>query len=318
MYFINFYIIFNLILPISYKCVNSQDNLESQGTPGQNMQHPQKISTENSNVNETKDQNGSESPLGSFNNEVVDVNDTVKGNVLKENPGNNLLSSCIYYRNTRYYIITSNYKVLMNDIVEKLNELSRDISKEISQNPYYKIPELTRKIRDIAILHPDVMKKLGVYVIPIQEQEDNSGEEGGEKGELIEEKHDESKEKEMRSEIDELMDKTEMMEAMTPEQKLEYIPELKETIVYQILKNRNILKELSDKLGYKNVQDLGNHQQYQNSQDFSNYQYGNYPNYQYGNYGNYQNYYNGSYPDYQNYYQYGNNGNYGNYPYYGY
>ncbi|KAF5153310.1 hypothetical protein TpMuguga_04g02475 [Theileria parva strain Muguga] len=304
MIFINFYIIFNLFFPILYKCVSCQDTLESQGTQAQNTQYSQNKVPENSTMNQSKDQKEAENPLPSFNNEVVDVNDTIKGNVLKENP------------------------------VEKLNELSRDISKEIRENPYYKIPELTRKIREIAVLHPDVMEKLGVYVVPIKEQAEETTEEGlgGEKGELVEDKKDENKEKELRSEIDELMDKTEMMEAMTPEQKLEYIPQLKETIVYQILKNRNMLKELSDKLGYKNVQDAVNHQEYQNSEDFGNYgnngyyqnydQYGNngyYQNYdQYGNNPDYQNYYQyGNNPDYQNYYQYGNNGYYQNNPYYG-
>lgn len=50
----------------------------------------------------------------------------------------------------------------------------------MKNNPYYKIPKLDRKLRELAVLHPgtiyrcvgyvhiDVMERLGVYVIPVK------------------------------------------------------------------------------------------------------------------------------------------------------
>ncbi|AFZ81682.1 hypothetical protein BEWA_011000 [Theileria equi strain WA] len=118
----------------------------------------------------------------------------------------------------------------------------------MKNNPYYKLPELDRKIREITILHPDVMENLGVYVIPIKrEVEETKSNSDSTSQEL----HDGSitTDDTTQSHIDDLLQNTEMIKAMEPEEKLKYIPQLKHTIVYEILKNRDVLKKLSDKIG---------------------------------------------------------------------
>eukprot|EP00371_Babesia_bovis_P003410 XP_001612057.1 hypothetical protein [Babesia bovis T2Bo] len=132
--------------------------------------------------------------------------------------------------------------------VERLDALSKDIEKEISSNPYFKIPKYDRKLRELAILHPTVMESLGVYVIPIKkptrEPETTKHDDDIPSADAIKKEEDDKSDK----------DKSEMIKAMTPEEKLQFIPRLKDTIVYEIMKNVRTIEELSAQI----ASNLGN------------------------------------------------------------
>ncbi|EDO08489.2 hypothetical protein BBOV_III009330 [Babesia bovis T2Bo] len=147
--------------------------------------------------------------------------------------------------------------------VERLDALSKDIEKEISSNPYFKIPKYDRKLRELAILHPTVMESLGVYVIPIKkptrEPETTKHDDDIPSADAIKKEEDDKSDKDksataIRSNLSYIIKQSEMIKAMTPEEKLQFIPRLKDTIVYEIMKNVRTIEELSAQI----ASNLGN------------------------------------------------------------
>ncbi|KAK2196326.1 Nucleotidyltransferase superfamily [Babesia duncani] len=133
-------------------------------------------------------------------------------------------------------------KVVEASSVDKINEITNNLTNDMLKNPYFKLPELDRTIRQLALLHPDIMSKLGVYVIPSKKVKS----EQQIQPEDITEKHTrENKNVELESEYFDFIKQTEMIKAMTPEEKLVYIPKLKEAIVLEILKQRQALESLT-------------------------------------------------------------------------
>ncbi|GFE53521.1 methyl-accepting chemotaxis factor, putative [Babesia ovis] len=148
--------------------------------------------------------------------------------------------------------------------IDRLDEMSKDITREIANNPYFKIPQYDRKIRELAILHPAVMEQLGVYVIPLKKStektEDQSSDtkatDGGETLDINAKATEKANsDTAVRSNLSYILEQSEMIKAMTPEQKLQFIPRLKDTIVYEIMKNVRTIEELSAKVAENEVFD---------------------------------------------------------------
>ncbi|KAK1445137.1 hypothetical protein BgAZ_110430 [Babesia gibsoni] len=152
--------------------------------------------------------------------------------------------------------------------VERLDEISKDVLKEINSNPFYKIPKLDRKLREIAVLHPDVMEKLGVYVIPVKSRKSHTDEvpidikesvveeaesKETKKGMLsrIPSPRKSSVENPMKSNLLHIIKQSEMIKSMTPVEKLRFIPQLKEAIVYEILKNTQAIDRISKEIAQR-------------------------------------------------------------------
>ncbi|ORM39935.1 uncharacterized protein BXIN_1434 [Babesia sp. Xinjiang] len=134
---------------------------------------------------------------------------------------------------------TSSENILHKDSVPD----SDDVSREIATNPYFKIPKYDRKLRELAVLHPDVMEKLGVYVIPVKAAIRNVDGKlsekpvEGEKNQTENEADKSNAATAMQYNLAYIIKQSEMIMAMTPEEKLQFIPRLKDTIVYEIMKN---------------------------------------------------------------------------------
>lgn len=138
--------------------------------------------------------------------------------------------------------------------VERLDEISKDVLKEINSNPFYKIPKLDRKLREIAVLHPDVMEKLGVYVIPVKSRKSHTDEVPIDiKESVVEEAESKETKKEnpMKSNLLHIIKQSEMIKSMTPVEKLRFIPQLKEAIVYEILKNTQAIDRISKEIAQR-------------------------------------------------------------------
>lgn len=142
--------------------------------------------------------------------------------------------------------------------VDRLDEMSKDVLKEMRSNPYFQIPKLDRRLREIAILHPDVMESLGVYVIPVKtnssQENDTIANDLGPLPDLKDDK-DSRAENPMQSNLSHIIKQSEMIKAMTPEEKLHFIPKLKETIVYEILKNSQTIDQLTAQLEERRAHD---------------------------------------------------------------
>ncbi|GBE58589.1 hypothetical protein, conserved [Babesia ovata] len=156
---------------------------------------------------------------------------------------------------------------------ERLDEMSKDVIKEMATNPYFKIPKYDRKLRELAVLHPSVMEKLGVYVIPIKpsSSKDNADtqcvnscpssqyfasfndEKPAEGQENKAEEANSSSNAPIKSNLAYILKQSEMIKAMTPEEKLQFIPRLKETIVYEIMSNMRTIENLSAQLSHEST-----------------------------------------------------------------
>ncbi|CDR97399.1 hypothetical protein, conserved [Babesia bigemina] len=157
---------------------------------------------------------------------------------------------------------------------ERLDEMSKDVMKEMATNPYFKIPKYDRKIRELAVLHPTVMEKLGVYVIPIKPSSSkgdaDTHSDGANPAEGQENKAEEATSSSnarmcythltafiataaIKSNLAYILKQSEMIKAMTPEEKLQFIPRLKETIVYEIMSNMRTIENLSAQLGHEST-----------------------------------------------------------------
>ncbi|GIX61109.1 cytoplasmic dynein 1 intermediate chain 2 isoform X1 [Babesia caballi] len=161
------------------------------------------------------------------------------------------------------------------------------VTREMATNPYFKIPKYDRKLREIAILHPTVMEQLGVYVIPVtsdpakasagtpdfgeapaegQPTREDNEDAALNSGECHRRLHHSGAATVMKSNLSHIIKESgrqslspaaqmcaEMIKAMTPEEKLQYIPRLKETIVYEILKNMQTMESLSAHLASAHI-----------------------------------------------------------------
>lgn len=153
------------------------------------------------------------------------------------------------------------YKSLKENVnkktpVDRLDEMSKDVTREMKNNPYYKIPKLDRKLRELAVLHPDVMERLGVYVIPVKSASSQS------KNILPADENQSPTDREtpvgkaenpMQSNLSQIIKQSEMIKGMTQEEKLRFIPQLKETIIYEILKNTQTIDSLTAQISQRNM-----------------------------------------------------------------
>ncbi|SIO73670.1 hypothetical protein BmR1_04g06565 [Babesia microti strain RI] len=128
---------------------------------------------------------------------------------------------------------------------KKLETLTRDLEAAAINNPYYKIPSYDHKIRKMSEAHELLFRSLGVYVIHDEHEDEDSELESQDLDDSSFDKLNISGNKSIHPY--DMFEKSELLDAMTPEEKLHYIPKLKDAISREIAMQKDRLERIRDK-----------------------------------------------------------------------